>query len=593
MRPRLLALVALAALALCAAPAAAKPRAAKRLKVFSSCQTLIGYATRHVPPAPPRPVEDAPQRTDAPAPAEGGAGEDTSQTNVQEAGVDEPDTVKTDGTTVFAIANGSLHAIDARAETPKLLATLPLEYGWSTTMLLRKDRALLLGDGPRGARMTEVDVSDPAKPTVLRTEDVDGYIVDARMTGRTARVVVSSYPEAVYGPPEVRAQPAGWLPTRTVANARTGHTVTRRIGCRKVRRPSVFSGAGVLTVYTVDTTRGLPAVDVDAVFTSGDTVYASPSSLYVATQRWEVESANTSIHRFDISDPDRTTYAASGTVPGTLLNQFSLSEDKGILRAASTVGFGAGAESKVTTLARAGGQLVQRGQVGGLGHGERIYAVRFLGDAGYVVTFRQTDPLYTLDLADPANPRVRGELKIPGYSAYLHPIGDDLLLGVGQEATEDGRVQGLQLSLFDVSDLARPLRLQQARLGERWSSSAAEWDHHAFLWWPATKLAVLPIDSRSFRGAAGFRVERAGGIAEIGRVSHPAADGSWTPPVSRAVVVGDRLFTVSDLGVKASGLERLADRGWAAFPAPPEPPCCKPMPIEPVAALRRIAMAGD
>jgi uncharacterized secreted protein with C-terminal beta-propeller domain len=582
MRPRLLALVTLAAVALCAAPAAAKPRAAKRLTVFSSCQTLIGYATRHVPPAPPRPVEDAPQRTDAPAPAEGGAGEDTSQTNVQEAGVDEPDTVKTDGKTIFAIANGSLHAIDARAETPKLLATLPLEYGWSTTMLLRKDRALLLGDGPRGARMTEVDVSDPAKPTVLRTEDVDGYIVDARMTGRTARVVVSSYPEAVYGPPEVRAQPAGWLPTRTVANARTGHTVTRRIGCRKVRRPSVFSGAGVLTVYTVDTTRGLPAVDVDAVFTSGDTVYASPSSLYVATQRWEVESANTSIHRFDISDPDRTTYAASGTVPGTLLNQFSLSEDKGILRAASTVGFGAGAESKVTTLARAGGQLVQRGQVGGLGHGERIYAVRFLGDAGYVVTFRQTDPLYTLDLADPANPRVRGELKIPGYSAYLHPIGDDLLLGVGQEATEDGRVQGLQLSLFDVSDLARPLRLQQARLGERWSSSAAEWDHHAFLWWPATKLAVLPIDSRSFRGAAGFRVERAGGIAEIGRVSHPAADRSSTPPVSRAVVVGDRLFTVSDLGVKASGLERLADRGWAAFPAPPEPPCCKPMPIEPV-----------
>jgi uncharacterized secreted protein with C-terminal beta-propeller domain len=582
MRPRLLALVTLAAVALCAAPAAAKPRAAKRLTVFSSCQTLIGYATRHVPPAPPRPVEDAPQRTDAPAPAEGGAGEDTSQTNVQEAGVDEPDTVKTDGKTIFAIANGSLHAIDARAETPKLLATLPLEYGWSTTMLLRKDRALLLGDGPRGARMTEVDVSDPAKPTVLRTEDVDGYIVDARMTGHTARVVVSSYPEAVYGPPEVRAQPAGWLPTRTVANARTGHTVTRRIGCRKVRRPSVFSGAGVLTVYTVDTTRGLPAVDVDAVFTSGDTVYASPSSLYVATQRWEVESANTSIHRFDISDPDRTTYAASGTVPGTLLNQFSLSEDKGILRAASTVGFGAGAESKVTTLARAGGQLVQRGQVGGLGHGERIYAVRFLGDAGYVVTFRQTDPLYTLDLADPANPRVRGELKIPGYSAYLHPIGDDLLLGVGQEATEDGRVQGLQLSLFDVSDLARPLRLQQARLGERWSSSAAEWDHHAFLWWPATKLAVLPIDSRSFRGAAGFRVERAGGIAEIGRVSHPAADRSSTPPVSRAVVVGDRLFTVSDLGVKASGLERLADRGWAAFPAPPEPPCCKPMPIEPV-----------
>jgi uncharacterized secreted protein with C-terminal beta-propeller domain len=585
MRIRIVALLALAALALCVTPAAAKPRAAKRLKAFGSCPALIGYATRHVPPAPtPQPVDVLPQRTDAPvaepAPAEG---EDTSQTNVQEAGVDEPDTVKTDGRTIFAIANSSLHAIDARAATPRLLGTLALEDGWDTTMLLRKDRALLLGHGPRGARMTEVDVSDPARPTVLRTEDVDGYIVDARLTGRTARVVVASYPEAVYGPPDVRAQPAGWLPTRTVANARTGHTVTRRVACRKVRRPSVFSGPGVLSVYTVDTTKGLPAVDVDAIFTSGDTVYASPSSLYVATHRWEaVSGANTSIHRFDISDPDRTTYAASGMVPGMLLNQFSLSEDKGILRAASTVGFGAEAESRVTTLARAGGHLVQRGQVGGLGRGERIHAVRFIGDVGYVVTFRQTDPLYTLDLADPANPHVRGELKIPGYSAYLHPVGDDLLLGVGQEATADGRVQGLQISLFDVSDLARPVRLQKAQLGERWSSSAVEWDHHAFLWWPATRLAVLPIDSQGFTGAAGFRVQRAGGIAEIGRVSHPAGEGSRTPSVSRAVVVGDRLFTVSDLGVRASGLERFGDRGWVAFPAPPEPPCCKPMPVEPV-----------
>jgi uncharacterized secreted protein with C-terminal beta-propeller domain len=585
MRPRIPALLALVALAVCAAPAAAKPRAAKRIKIFNSCPTLIGYATRHVPPMPPRPIEDTPQRTDmpvsAPAPAEGGGGEDTSQTNVQEVGVDEPDTVKTDGTTIFAIANGRLHAIDARAETPKLLATLPLEDGWDTTMLLHKDRALLLGSGPLGARMTEVDVSDPAKLTVLRTEDVDGYIVDARMTGHTARVVVSSYPEAVYGPPGLRAKPAGWLPTRTVKNVRTGHTVTGRVACRKVRRPAVFSGAGILTVYTVDTTKGLPAVDVDAIFTGGETVYASPSSLYVATQRWDTEEANTSIHRFDISDPDRTWYTASGMVPGSLLNQFSLSEDKGILRAASTVGFGPDSESKVTTLTGSGGHLVQRGQVGGLGRGESIYAVRFIGDVGYVVTFRQTDPLYTIDLADPANPRVRGELKIPGYSAYLHPVGDDLLLGVGQEATAEGRVQGLQLSLFDVSDLARPVRLQKARIAERWSSSEVEWDHHAFLWWPATKLAVLPIDSEGFRGAAGFRVERDGGIAQIGRISHPAAKASWTPPVSRSVVVGDRLFTMSDLGVKASGLDQLADRGWVAFPAPPEPPCCEPVPLSP------------
>ena len=250
-----------------------------------------------------------------------------------------------------------------------------------------------------------------------------------------------------------------------------------------------------------------------------------------------------------------------------------------MLRAATTVGWGPDAESKVTTFAERGGHLAQRGQVGGLGRGERIYAVRFIGDVGYVVTFRETDPLYTVDLADPDHPRVMGELKIPGYSAYLHPVGEDLLLGVGQEATDDGRVRGLQLSLFDVSDLARPTRVQKLRLGGRFSSSEAEWDHHAFLWWPATQLALLPVESEAFSGAAAFRVARAEGIAELGRISHAGAGASWTPPVSRAVVVGERLLTISDLGVKANALDGLAERGWTAFPQPPEPPCCDDGPI--------------
>ena len=183
-----------------------------------------------------------------------------------------------------------------------------------------------------------------------------------------------------------------------------------------------------------------------------------------------------------------------------------------------------------------------------------------------------------------------GELKIPGYSAYLHPVGEELLLGVGQEATGDGRVQGLQLSLFDVSDLAHPTRLQQRRIGERWSHSAAEWDHHAFLWWPATKLAVLPIDSQDFIGAAGYRVDRARGISELGRVSHDDLGASWTPSISRAVVVGPRLFTMSDLGVKASGLESFAGAGWAAFPQPPEPPypIDGPMPVPMPAGSGRL-----
>jgi uncharacterized secreted protein with C-terminal beta-propeller domain len=579
MRLRLAAVAALTALVVvvAAVPADGRPRAAKRLKAFASCEALVGYAARHVQPQPVR--RDGPLPPTAPvpeqAPAAGGeAPDDTSQTNVQETGVDEPDMVKTDGRTLFALANGTLHAVDARAPAPRLLDVLALK-DWGATLLLHEQRAFVLGNGPRGARITEVDVSEPSKLRVLRSEDFDGYVVDARLTGRTARVVVSSYPDAIFGPAELRSRPAGWLPKSTLRRVRSGkRTTARAVGCRSVRRPRVFSGAGVLTVYTIDLAKGLPAVDADAIFTSADTVYASQSSLYVATRRWDGEGM-TSIHRFDTSDPDRTGYGTSGAVPGGLLNQFSLSEHEGILRAATTVGFGPDAESRVTTLERRDGRLVKRGDVGGLGRGERIYAVRFIGDVGYVVTFRETDPLYTVDLTDPDRPRVLGELKIPGYSAYLHPVGDGLLLGVGQDATEQGRLRGLQISLFDVSDLARPVRLQQLTLGERWSQSEVEWDHHAFLWWPATNLAVLPIDSMDFSGAAGFRVDRAAGIAEVGRVRHPGG-GS----VSRAVVVGERLLTVSNRGVRASALDTLAPGAFAEFPAPPPPPPGpEPLPI--------------
>ena len=239
---------------------------------------------------------------------------------------------------------------------------LELEHGWDATLLLLDRRALVLSSGPRGARMTEIDVSDPAQMRVLRTQDVDGYVVDARLTGRTARVVVASQPRAAYGSRELRTRPSGWLPRSTLADARAGSArTTRAVRCRAVRRPALFSGPGVLTVYTVDLAAGLPAVDADAVFTSADHVYASHAALYVATQRWDEDGsfgANTSIHRFDTADPDRTGYAGSGAVPGTLLNQFAMSEHADVLRVATTTSaVDTDSESRVTTLARRDGRL--------------------------------------------------------------------------------------------------------------------------------------------------------------------------------------------------------------------------------------------
>jgi hypothetical protein len=374
-------------------------------------------------------------------------------------------------------------------------------------------------------------------------------------------------------------------------NGRRGETLLRRplVQCRNVHRPATYSGLGLLTVLTIDLRKGLAPIDSDSIVADGRTVYASQDSLYVATQRWFAQpvtattadppEVTTAIHKFDISDPRSTQYRGSGTVPGYLLGQFALSDYKGVLRVASTEeptwwnpGPRVESQSVVTTLGEKGGALVELGHVGGLGKGERVYGVRFMGDTGYVVTFRQVDPLYTLDLSTPARPTVRGELRIRGYSAYLHPLGGDLVLGIGQDASDEGRVLGTQLSLFDVSDLRRPVRIDAYALGSSWSE--AESDHHAFLWWGPSRLAVVPVQAYNqepFIGAVGFRIGRSG-IGETGRVTHAGeaspgfAGRSAGTPIRRSLVVGDALYTVSDKGVKATGLTSFADEGWVAFP---------------------------
>ncbi|MYS84216.1 beta-propeller domain-containing protein [Embleya scabrispora] len=221
-------------------------------------------------------------------------------------------------------------------------------------------------------------------------------------------------------------------------------------------------------------------------------------------------------------------------------------------------------ESVVTVLARSGDRLTPIGRVGGLGRTERIMGVRFAGPLAYVVTFRQTDPLYTLDLSDPRNPKAVGELKINGYSAYLHPIADGRLIGVGQDATDGGRRLGTQVSLFDVSTLANPTRVAQYALPG--ANSQAEQNAHAFLYWAKDGTVVVPVnDSYSISAQPQFapgekspsggsyalvlRVEGSR-IVEVGRVTHPDAS------IQRSLVIGSDLWTVSTAGIS---VDRLAD----------------------------------
>lgn len=518
-----------------------------------------------------------------------------SATNVQEAGIDEPDLVKTDGRVMYSVVNSMLRTVDV-VGAPRLLDSLGVPG--ATEMLLVGDRAVLFGNGVQGngrvrSVIAVIDVSRPASLRLLSRMELDGSYLSARLVNGVPRVVVNSGGQPMLAFPAFEGDEASltarnrqvvagssaddWLPTFTMTEGPRKGRSGQLASCASSYRPPQFAGFGMLTVLTLNVADP-SASDSTSVVADGDIVYGSANRMYVTTSRWGQFSpasgvapvSETLVHAFDISAPDRAVYKVSGLVRGTALNQFSLSEDEGYLRIATTDPNG-GSESFVSVLADRGQALVQVGQVGGLGKTERIQAVRFIGKMAYVVTFRQTDPLYVVDVSDPTNPRVRGELKILGYSAYLHPIGDNLLIGFGIDATEEGMRQGLAVSLFDVSDPSAPKRLQHRSLGAGYS--AAEFDHRAFLWWAPTELTVVPINSYTNEGqpelvgAIGLRIDRAA-IAEAGRVQHPARDANgypYRPFIQRSLVVGDALYTVSEDGVLQSSLATLGDRAFVRF----------------------------
>jgi hypothetical protein len=327
----------------------------------------------------------------------------------------------------------------------------------------------------------------------------------------------------------------------------------------------------------------------------------------------------TAIYKFDISGPGRPVYDASGIVPGWLLGssdaaEYSLSAWNGALRVATTTDgtFAAGLpeqpQSAVYVLEQTGNQLVIVGKVGGLGAGEQIYAVRFAGPVGYVVTFRQTDPLYTLDLSDPAQPRVAGQLLLSGYSAYLYPVGATHLIGIGQDANALGQTTGTQISLFDVSDPAAPVRL--AHYDVQFGHSEAEFDPHAFLYWPPSRLLVIPVQlpyggtppvaptpvpqggtaqtgPAQFSGPAYWPGSEAvvlhvgdSGFTLLGTITDPATPAyPGGGQILRSLIIGNALWTLSDAGLKANDMATLAPLAWVPFPVLGHQPV--PVPVSP------------
>lgn len=465
-------------------------------------------------------------------------------------------------------------------------------------------------------RLTLVDIS--AAPKVVGTMTTEAGYMDARQSGATVRVVMQSRPRIDFpgrgggripggsgtsdgrtgdGPTSDRPTGGGpaddkkateanraavlkapldaWLPAYRVDGANGGPGKTYKPPCDQVSRPASYTGSSMLSVLTFDLGQGLGDPRAIAVTADGSTVYGNGKSLYVTGtaprpftpgRTARPPEQRTDVYKFDVGGGGRPRYVAAGSVKGDLLNQYSMSEHQGYLRLATTTSRpddpnGRSSQSSVYVLGQRGDRLNEVGRVDGLGRGERIYSVRFIGATAYVVTFRQVDPLYMIDLTTPHRPRRTGELKITGYSAYLHPTRDGKLLGVGRDADTSGRTRGLQVSLFDVSG-EKPRKVASHRLPD--ASSQAEFEPHAFLYWPPTGLTVMPVQRPGGSGSDALILKVTGtSIDEAGTVRHPGE--SYDTGVRRSLVIGDALWTISDDGARATDAATLKNTAWLPF----------------------------
>jgi len=331
----------------------------------------------------------------------------------------------------------------------------------------------------------------------------------------------------------------------------------------------------VITVFAVDVSSGgAPRVQW-TLGSPGHTIYVSRNSLFVSSSRVQPGSDGeygTWIHKIPLRSRE-VACASAGWVPGALHNQFSMDEHGGHLRVATTVRALRAMSNTVTIL---DGEMEPVGRLDGLAPGESIYAARFMGDRLYLVTFKKVDPLFVIDVSDPAAPRVLGTLKIPGVSDYLHPVAPGFVLGVGRDTADAGSFawfQGLKLSLFDVRDVERPLEVANYFIGDRGTWTPVRFDHKAFTWIPEYGLIVLPvhefdIDESGFpggvppsafgqevwQGAYVLRLSGEGGFRLLAKITHHDASAEpacheyvyrSSESIVRSFGIGPRFYVVS------------------------------------------------
>jgi hypothetical protein len=461
---------------------------------------------------------------------------DESGTNVQETGVDEPDVVKTDGELLVRLDDGVLTTYDVSGgAAPAELGRLVLDRAQRGELLLAGSTVTVVAGRDDGTtRVLSVDLADPAAPTLTTTSDYDARLLEARQHGDTVRLVMTTaLPDLPFVHPSRqrtdreataanRELVAGttiedWLPTVT-----EGEATTPLLECDAVAVPDQPGGLGTVAVV------GFPAGEPDdrsvrGVAAAADVAYLSTDHLYLAAGHgagWgpccvasgssvatgprpydDDLTGTTTLHDLALEGTD-TTYLASGRVDGHVADRWAMDEYAGVLRLAVGPSQETGNFNSVVTLRQDGPTLVEAGRVDDLGVNEQIESVRWFDGLAIVVTFRQIDPLYAVDLSDPDAPDLVGELKIPGFSEYLHPLGEERLVGLGQGPTGERGGWGAQAGLFDVTDLADPRRLDVLSYGSG-TQALAGLDPRQVTWLPEVR-TLLTVVADGWIGRTGY-----------------------------------------------------------------------------------------
>jgi len=556
---------------------------------------------------------------------------DHSATNIQVAGVDEADIIKTDGMYIY-LASGN-KTIIVRANPPdqaQIVSQIELE-GSIIGIFINEDKLVVFEEEtpyypyhdvrwegedkmyvPYRSPKTYIkvyDVSDKANPLLAREISANGQYISSRMIGDYAYVVTN---EPVY-------EEEGEV---NLPKIHCGGNETE-IPATDIYYSNVSDYYYMYTTIIAINTQNddqEPAYET-ILLGASSTLYVSPNNIYLTFPVWGTDilgrevwdSPRTSIHRIHI-EGEEIEYMASGEVPGMVLNQFSMDEYDGHFRVATTT-WGETTGNHVYILDM---DLNLVGSLEGLAPGETIYSARFMGERGYLVTFKQVDPLFVIDLSDPSNPRELGYLKVTGYSDYLHPYDETHIIGIGKETTDAGEFawyQGVKISLFDVSDVTNPQEIDKLEIGDRGSDSPVLWDHKAFLFDRSRNLMVMPlllaeVDVSDYpegvpswaygepvwQGAYVFDISVDDGLQIRGRITHiddlsELEEGYYyyySPfAVERSLYIGDVLYTISQAKIKMNSLETLAYINevelpyptWTPYEYPEEPRGEEPAPF--------------